>query len=144
MTVKRKIIINTNLWISFLLSGKFDFLDYLLEDEAVQLIFSNELLEEIVEVTCRAKLKKFFKKEDRELIFHIIENYAVLIPVTSVVTECRDQKDDFLLSLAKDSNADYLLTGDTDLLVLKKYHNTQIVTISDFRTMNRTELPTRP
>ena len=135
MTVKRKIIIDTNLWISFLLSKKFDFIDYLLEVEKVQLIFSKELFEELVEVTSRSKLKKFFKREDWKLIFNIIERYAVFIPVTSVVTECRDKKDDFLLSLAKDSNADYLLTGDKDLLVLKKFNNTQIITISDFQIM---------
>jgi putative toxin-antitoxin system toxin component, PIN family len=135
MTMQRKIIIDTNLWISFLLSKKFDFLDYLLEVEKVQLIFSKELFEELVEVASRSKLKKFFKKEDWKFIFTIIERYAVFIPVTSVVTECRDKKDDFLLSLAKDSNADYLLTGDKDLLVLRKFNNTQIITISDFQIM---------
>lgn len=29
---------------------------------------------------------------------------------------CRDPKDNFLLSIAKDGNANYLLTGDNDLL----------------------------
>jgi putative toxin-antitoxin system toxin component, PIN family len=135
MTVKSKIIIDTNLWISFLLSRKFNFLDSLLDVEELQLIFSKELLEEIMEVTSRSKLKKFLKKEDLKLIFDIIERYAILIPVTSDVTECRDKKDNFLLSLAKDSKADYLLTGDKDLLVLKESHHTQIITISDFQTM---------
>jgi len=135
MTVKSKIIIDTNLWISFLLSRKFNFLDSLLDVEELQLIFSKELLEEIIEVTSRSKLKKFFKKEDLKLIFDIIERYAILIPVTSDVTECRDKKDNFLLSLAKDSKADYLLTGDKDLLVLKESHHTQIITISEFQTM---------
>ena len=136
MTVKRKIIIDTNLWISFLLSKKLDFIDSLLDNEKVQLIFSKELLEEIIEVSSRSKLKKFFKKEDIKLIFNIIERYAVLVPVTSVVTECRDKKDDFLLSLAKDSNADFLLTGDKDLLILKKIYRTQIITISDFQAIS--------
>ena len=94
MKVIIRIIIDTNLWISFLLSKKFDFLDYLLEKK-VQLVFSKELLEEIVEVTSRSKLRKFFKKEDLKLVFNIIENYAVLIPVTTVVAECRDIKDNF-------------------------------------------------
>ena len=134
MTKKSKIIIDTNLWISFLLSKKINFIDHFLYIGRVQLIFSNELFEELMEVISRPKLQKFFQKEDCELIFNIIEKYAVFIPVTSVVTECRDKKDVFLLSLAKDSNADYLLTGDKDLLVLEKIEGTQIITISDFQT----------
>ena len=39
MTIQRKIIIDTNLWISFLLSKKFDFIDYLLEVETKKMIF---------------------------------------------------------------------------------------------------------
>lgn len=44
----------------------------------------------------------------------------------------RDSKDNFLLSLSLDSNADYLITGDMDLLVLKKSGSTQIITLRDF------------
>lgn len=52
--------------------------------------------------------------------------------VTSKVDLCRDQKDNFLLSLAIDGNADYLLTGDDDLLVLKEVNKTRIMKIADF------------
>jgi predicted nucleic acid-binding protein len=37
-----------------------------------------------------------------------------------------------LLSLAVDGKADYLLTGDKDLLVLKQIGSTKIKTISEF------------
>ena len=43
-----------------------------------------------------------------------------------------DPKDNFLLNLAVDSKADFLLTGDKDLLVLGKVGDTKIMTISDF------------
>jgi predicted nucleic acid-binding protein len=46
----------------------------------------------------------------------------------SVVTP----KDNFLLALAKDGKAHYLLTGDKDLLDLEKFGKTRIVTISHF------------
>ena len=137
MTEKIKIIIDTNLWISFLLSKKFDFLDHLLNAEKVQLIFSKELFEELMEVSTRSKLKKYFKKEDWKFVFNIIARYAVFIPVISSETGCRDKKDDFLLSLSKDSNANYLLTGDKDLLVLGKIGATQIITISEFQTKHK-------
>ena len=45
---------------------------------------------------------------------------------------CRDKKDNFLLSLAKDSKADYLLTGDEDLLVIQKFDDTEILSYTEF------------
>ena len=50
----------------------------------------------------------------------------------SNVNLCRDQKDNFLLSLSKDSQANYLITGDKDLLDLKTLENTKIITMSDY------------
>jgi len=133
MKRKYRIIIDTNLWISFLLSKKFDFIDKLLDYEKVQLIFCQELFFELIETTSRPKLKKFFTEEEWKLIFSIIDKYAVYVRVVSSVTVCRDGKDNFLLSLAKDANADYLITGDLDLLVLKTFEKTQIVNISEYQ-----------
>ena len=45
---------------------------------------------------------------------------------------CRDVKDNYLLALSKDADADYLITGDKDLLVLKQFENTLIVTLPQF------------
>lgn len=135
MKKKHKIIIDTNLWISFLLSKKFSFIDKLLDDGKVELIFCNELLAELVEVADRPKLRKYFTPEDWTLIFEIIERYAVYVSVISFVTVCRDAKDNFLLSLSKDSKADYLITGDNDLLILKSFEGTQVITIKDFKTI---------
>ena len=135
MKQKYKVIIDTNLWISFLLSKKFNFIDRLLDNGKLELIFCNELLAELVEVAGRPKLRKFFTSEDWALIFEIIDRYSVYVSVISSVNICRDAKDNFLLSLAKDSKADYLLTGDNDLLVLKSFEGTQIITIRDFQTI---------
>ena len=60
------------------------------------------------------------------------EPFIDLIEVASVVTICRDTKNNFLLALAKDGNVDYLLTGDKDLLVIKKFGKPKITTIADF------------
>jgi len=57
------------------------------------------------------------------------------VDVKSNVNECRDAKDNFLLSLAKDGKADYLITGDKDLLTIKEFEGTIITNISGFRKM---------
>ena len=135
MMQERKIIIDTNLWISFLLSKKFDFIDKLLDNGSLELVFCDELLTEFIDAATRPKLQPFFTSDDWDLILEIIGQYAVYVSVKSSVTLCRDEKDNFLLSLAKDGKADYLLTGDNDLLVLKSFETTQIITISEFQTL---------
>ena len=133
MMQKCRIIIDTNLWISFLLTKRFEFIDKLLESGNAELVFCNELLAELVDVADRPKLRRFFSTEDWMLMFEIIEQYAIYVSVVSSVMICRDAKDNFLLSLAKDSQADFLLTGDKDLLVLKAFGATRIVTITEFQ-----------
>ena len=128
-----RIIIDTNLWISFLLSKKYVFIDKLLSHKKVHLVFSSELLAELMEVAARPKLRKFFTLADKKMIFDLIERYADYVVVTSNIEICRDAKDNYLLSLAKDSQADFLITGDKDLLVLKKFEDTEIVTIAEYQ-----------
>jgi putative PIN family toxin of toxin-antitoxin system len=127
-----RIIIDTNLWISFLLTKDLSKLDEILFTKQVILVFSNELLEEFLEVIKRPKLRKHFTQNDIEDILETIEEYADFVLVSTEVSICRDPKDNFLLSLAKDGNADYLLTGDKDLLVLTNFENTKIISVSDF------------
>lgn len=132
MRKKLRVIIDTNLWISFLLTRKYTVIDDLLEKGTIDLIFSQELISEFLEVVSRPKLKKFFSKTDLELLLNIIAESAEFIPVTSTVHVCRDKKDNFLLALAHDSSADYLITGDKDLLVIKQFEQTKIVNITEF------------
>jgi putative PIN family toxin of toxin-antitoxin system len=133
MPKKHRIIIDTNLWISFLLTKQFFFLDKLLDKKKVHLIFSDELLTEFLEVVGRPKLKKYFAQKELELLLELIEQFAEFVTVTSKVLECRDEKDNFLLSLAKDSKAHFLITGDKDLLVIKRFEKTEIITIAEYK-----------
>lgn len=127
----KKIILDTNLWISFLISKDYSFLDDYIEKEKVKLIFSRELFSEFISVTERPKLKKYFTEGDVERLIRLINKYGILIEVSSITDVCRDKKDNFLLNLAIDSKADYLVTGDNDLLIIKKIQNTKILTIKE-------------
>lgn len=129
---KDRIIIDTNLWISFLLSKTSSGLDQFFINQSVTVLFSQELLDEFIEVARRPKLKKYFSVADLESLLHQINLHADFVHVTSQFSACRDPKDNFLLSLALDSNANYLLTGDKDLLDLKKVGRTQILTLTQY------------
>jgi putative PIN family toxin of toxin-antitoxin system len=128
----QRIIIDTNLWISFLISKNFKQLDEIIFEKKSVLVFSDELLEEILTVIKRPKFRRFFTQEDTENLIETIEEFADFFDVVSNVKVCRDTKDNFLLSLSKDSSANFLLTGDNDLLELKSFESTKIITISDF------------
>jgi putative PIN family toxin of toxin-antitoxin system len=129
---KIRIILDTNLWISFLISKRLKRIDTIFNEDRLILIFSEELLEEVIEVTSRKKFKKYFSNEDVEVLLALFDTYGELIEVESIVELCRDEKDNFLLSLAKDSKADYLITGDGDLLTIKKFEHTEIITYTEF------------
>lgn len=127
-----KLIIDTNIWISFIISNKLSLLDPLLLNGEARLLFSAELIAEIHETIKKPKLKKYFRTNALDEMLLTFESIIDLIEVESNVTICRDTKDNFLLALAKDGKADYLLTGDKDLLVLSKFGKTKIKTISAF------------
>ncbi len=129
---KIRLIIDTNLWISILLSNRFQKLDTILFSTTTIVLFSKELFDEFIEVAQRPKFKQYISSEDLLFLAESIQAKAEFVDVRSVVKACRDIKDDFLLSLAIDGEATHLLTGDKDLLDLKKFGNTKILTIADF------------
>jgi putative PIN family toxin of toxin-antitoxin system len=130
---QNKVIIDTNLWISYLISKNYKWIDNLIISQNYRLVFSQELIDEFLNVAKRPKFKKYFSSEDLEKLIELFDNYGIYYKVVSNIKLCRDSKDNFLLSLAKDSKADYLLTGDIDLLEIKNLGKTQILTASDFK-----------
>ena len=129
---RHKVIIDTNLWISFLLTNNLSQLDELINKKKIILLFSKELLDEFVAVAQRPKFKKYFTVDDLEHLLDQIHLHAEFIICKSEVLVCRDKEDNFLLSLAKDGKATHLITGDKDLLVLEEFGKTKIVTIADY------------
>jgi len=107
-------------------------IDELLKTNHATLLFSQELLEEFIEVANRPKFKKYFSENDIKHLLANINDKAEFIKIKSIINVCRDPKDNFLLSIAKDGNASHLITGDRDLLVLKKIGKTEIITIAEY------------
>lgn len=127
-----RIIIDTNIFISFLISDSFSKIDKHFKTNKARLLFSEELLSEFLDVVTRPKLKKYFSEKEITKLTDAIQNHADFIEISSHVDVCRDKKDNFLLALCADGKADYLITGDEDLLILKKFKKTTILKISDY------------
>ena len=129
---KKRIIIDTNLWISFLISKNPVHIEFILLSEKFDVYFSNNLLEEFINVSSREKFRNYFPIEDILSLTHLLHKHSNFIEVLTNIKLCRDEKDDFLLNLAIDGKADYLITGDKDLLILQKIENTKILTYPNF------------
>ncbi|MGL4943177.1 MAG: putative toxin-antitoxin system toxin component, PIN family [Thermoguttaceae bacterium] len=129
---KTRLVIDTNIWVSFLISKKLRRLLTVFLSETVQMLFDDELLDEVMLVVGRPKYRKYFNHTKIEELHTFIRKTAEFVVVTDRVELCRDPKDDFLLALCKSGDADYLITGDKDLLAIGKFGETQIVTVAEF------------
>lgn len=129
---KLRVIVDTNCWISFLIGRKLSCLVDLLSNERVQLILCPDLLEEIREVTSRPKFAKYFPQDEVASLIEFMQIIGEEFTPKSQVQLCRDKADDYLLALAIDAKADYLVTGDQDLLILKQIEKCKIVDVKTF------------
>ena len=78
--------------------------------------------------------KKIVRSEYEKFVSDL-RSIAEFVEVHSIVEICRDPKDNFLLALTKDGLADYLITGDKDLLSVKQLGKTQIIKLSEIEKM---------
>lgn len=130
-----KIIVDTNIWISFLIGKSLKGLQQHIDSQKVLIVTCNEQIHELTDVFRKPKINKFFTSEQITLFFELLEESSETIILKTKIDLCRDLKDNYLLSLAIDSNADFLITGDNDLLELNEIKNTGIIKFSDFEKM---------
>jgi uncharacterized protein len=62
----------------------------------------------------------------------LIYNNSTTLSVISKFNICRDPKDNMFLDLGFASKADYIISGDKDLLSLERFENCKIVLPSEF------------
>ncbi len=127
-----KIIIDTNIWISFLIGKNLKGLQKHIYSSAIKIIVCDEQIKELMDVFNKPKLKKYFSKEQILEFFDLLNEASVNIKITTITDLCRDKKDNYLLSLAIDSGADFIITGDNDLLELVKLNDTVILKFTEF------------
>lgn len=96
------------------------------------LLVSDETLAEIVEVLSRPKFDRYVSVADRQHFLELLGGVARRVPVTHQMAICRDPRDDKFLHVALNGEADALVTGDADLLVLHPLHGIEILSPADF------------
>lgn len=127
------LILDTNIWLSYALtpSGRLGAsVQQILEQN--DYAFSRATFRELSEVLLRSKFDPYVKRENRVRFLKSVAEAAQWFQVETEVTDCRDPKYNKFLSLAQQSHASHLISGDQDLHILDPYHNTRILTVQQW------------
>ncbi len=101
------------------------------------ILLSDETLNELKRTLNKSKLKKYITKKDKYILISRLISKASFIEITQKINECRDPKDNKYLELALSGNADCIITGDKDLLVLHPFRGIPIITPKDFLMIDK-------
>ena len=129
-----KVILDCNIWISFLLSRQDCLLRRMLMDTRFDIYICDELLAEIVNVARRDKIRKRVSEAELQQLLKIIDAFCEKTTIDHIAESIiRDPKDLYLLSLAETIDADYIVSGDKDLTDLNQHLRTRIIKLADFK-----------
>lgn len=135
MKSKRRIVFDTNALISAaILQNSVSNQALTLAAVQFEIVVSAETWSEFETRIERPKLFRYFGnlEAQREDVVKTIGRVVKHIVVQSVITDCRDPDDNKFLALALDSGAEYIVTGDRDLLELHPWRGVQVLTAGDF------------
>ena len=96
------------------------------------MLVSDSTLTELAEVINRPKFNKYISKLDRRKFFEVLSPLSIRVEIIQSIQASRDPKDDKFLEVAINGSADFILTGDTDLLELHPFHEIPIYSPSQF------------
>ena len=100
-------------------------------DKSVILV-SEPLVDELEHVLDRAKFDQYVSREIREAFLVSLIRESRLVEIVEAVQACRDADDDKILELAVNGHAEFIVTGDADLLILNPFRGVRIVTPAEF------------
>ncbi|MDR3001047.1 MAG: putative toxin-antitoxin system toxin component, PIN family [Fibromonadaceae bacterium] len=126
----QKIIFDTNVLVSSIIQKSYPYLivrELFFEDK-LSLCLSASLMQEYWDVLFREKFSKYsaFYFEALDLLEEISDKAIFFSPKTNIDL-LGDKDDNMLLELASESNADFLITGNSNDFTISKYRETLIV-----------------
>jgi putative PIN family toxin of toxin-antitoxin system len=98
------------------------------------LLVSQATMTELADVLAGAKFDRYVSVEQRMGFIRLISKIAEFVPIVHRVRECRDPEDDKFLEVALNGRADFVLTGDADLLALNPWRGIAIMSPAEYLT----------
>ncbi len=97
-----------------------------------QLLISETTFAELADVLARPKFTPYVSMNDRQQFIRQLGRVSEMVPITRIMRECRDPKDDKFLELAVNGRADVIITGDKDLLAPNPFRGIPILTPAQY------------
>ncbi len=138
----QKIVLDTNVIVSSLIQRSFPYriIFELFMENKFQICVSDELMTEYYEVLARPKFARFTDFFIRaESLLVTIENKAIKYAPRVKLNFISDIDDNMILELADESNADFIITGNTTDFTFDTYKNTKILSPKDFWYISQIE-----
>ena len=128
---KLQFVIDTNVLVSSILIKKSSS-DFVLKKARSLgiLLFSEATFQELQTTLSRSKFDRYVSLQVRSEFIFRLRLESELVDIVERVDLCRDEKDNKFLEVAINGKAEYLITGDNDLLVLRPFQDVKIMTIN--------------
>ena len=128
-----RIVFDTNVTISALLfTDSVPGRAFIRALEQGTILVSVALVGELSRVLGRGRFDRYVTRDERDEFLESLIRESNLIEITETIQVCRDPKDDQVLELAVNGGASCIVTGDADLLVLNPYRGIEIITPAVF------------
>lgn len=102
------------------------------------LLTSEDTFNELNTVLLKQKFDTYIELSLRQEFLKQYSKLCKTVQISQKIDICRDKKDNKFLELAMNGNADYIITGDSDLLILNPFENIKIITPDAFlNTFNK-------
>ena len=129
-------VIDTGIFVSALIrpQGRTGAVLQALKDKRFTLIYSTDILVEIIDVLGRDKFRSKYhiSPDDIAALIDLISLHGELVIPSQKQTVCRDPKDDIFLEAALEGEAEYIVSGDFDLLDMKSFENISMLRVAEF------------
>lgn len=132
-----RVVLDTNVLVSaFIVAGACSrLLDRCISNNRITIILSVSILDEF-----RDTLARKFGHSNEEIkarVEALVEAAEIVEPVTFPEQICRDPDDDAIIGTAVAGDATCIVTGDSDLLVIERFGDLDIVSPSEFAQYER-------
>jgi putative PIN family toxin of toxin-antitoxin system len=130
---KLQFVIDTNVLVSSILIKKSSSDATLKKARSLgNLLFSEATFQELQTTLSRSKFDRYVSLQVRSEFIFRLRLESELVEIVERIDLCRDEKDNKFLEVAINGKADYLITGDNDLLVLRPFQDVKIMTVNEF------------
>ncbi len=133
MKARTRIVLGTNILVSRLLVP--DSIPGKTVRKAVEegeILMSESTLYELAEVLGREKFDAYVSIQDREDFLRMLGRIVEMVTILHAIHDCREVRDNQILEVAVNGQAQVIITGDEDLLVLNPFRDIPIMRPADY------------